>query len=664
VDQHGAAVAGARLTVSLPADLVALRHRQEWNEHGDSLDLRVDADALGRFVLPDGLPPGEWRLGVGDPSGERLMRLRSPLCLLVGDEPPRDLVVTVAAEPPWNRLDVAVLDEHERGVPGMSVEVTGGRAGWRFQTDAEGRCQIFDVTRSDEPWTLAASATDTHAAIAPVEGVRCSIGSLVLRTTTLPPRSLRLRVVLARDGKPVESYAIAWLGVETPHVRSPGTHRGGLLEVPAVPGSATAVRVIPERDDLAARDVPLPELGRGTPELEVRIEGCVRVPVRVADRAGAPAAGAEVELLFLNESRYTPAEHAWFVEGNAYDERAFFRRARERSLSYRSHEILVLSRARTASDGSVALWAPRAGMRVALRSASPAHAPRLSPEFLVASPSPQVAFVVERTGEIRGRVVPAQVARLRPLRVVLQLVDSWVTWPREGATRIDAGGGFAIEGVPPGDWRLALCLWNEQGVLLERPVRLAEGECSELVLDAHALEPATITGRVRLDGAPWAGAELRLWFRPETDARGEPTCFVAECLLGRDGRFTLKDLPPGEYSPYVSDGRFGASGRSVVAPRRRVPAGTSELDLDLVTRKMRVRVVDAETKEPIRNRQVLIETRAGIMCEPVTDEQGHAPLGFTPGDALWAHLASNEPEQGPFPVPREGDVIEIALRVR
>ena len=52
------------------------------------------------------------------------------------------------------------------------------------------------------------------------------------------------------------------------------------------------------------------------------------------------------------------------------------------------------------------------------------------------------------------------------------------------------------------------------------------------------------------------------------------------------------------------------------------------------------------------------------MPEPVTDENGYAPLEFVPGDAVWAHLKASEPEQGPFPVPREGDVIEIVLRLR
>src|SRR5262249_27770743 len=157
--------------------------------------------------------------------------------------------------------------------------------------------------------------------------------------------------------------------------------------------------------------------------------------------------------------------------------------------------------------------------------------------------------------------------------------------------------------------------------ILESSVLLAEGEQRELTLDAHSLAPVTVSGRVRVDSTPMAGGVIRAWFRPDPDQRGGATSFVAGCLLDPAGRFTPKDVPPGEYIFHVMDGFRIAHSRSIIAPRQRVPPGAaSELKLELVTRAMRIHVVDAETKAPVKNRQVLIETRAGTMCEPVTDE--------------------------------------------
>jgi hypothetical protein len=51
----------------------------------------------------------------------------------------------------------------------------------------------------------------------------------------------------------------------------------------------------------------------------------------------------------------------------------------------------------------------------------------------------------------------------------------------------------------------------------------------------------------------------------------------------------------------------------------------------------------------------------GTIFEPTTDADGCATLPFHPGEELLARLGWGGPEQGPFAVPADDRVLEIAL---
>ena len=71
-------------------------------------------------------------------------------------------------------------------------------------------------------------------------------------------------------------------------------------------------------------------------------------------------------------------------------------------------------------------------------------------------------------------------------------------------------------------------------------------------------------------------------------------------------------------------------------------------------------MVDAATRAPIANRKVMLDTRVLVMSEPTTDADGCATLTFTPGEELFPQLGRG-PEQGPFAVPADDRMLEIAL---
>lgn len=237
----------------------------------------------------------------------------------------------------------------------------------------------------------------------------------------------------------------------------------------------------------------------------------------------------------------------------------------------------------------------RARWRLAVRH--PGHAPRsvvieaLAPEVETEARLMEGAALMLRAVDEEGRPWPSPVARLfsddaPDLDLLPELAPG------------DEEGRLALEHLLPGRYTIELRAAGAQPRVL-RGLELANGRTSEL--GELVLPPgARIAGRVEDEaGAPLEGAEVRLrgW------AGGRR--LVLEQESGPEGRFAFEGLD------LESPSRVDASAEDRLSDREEdVPPNTTELVLRLEPAgRLRARVVDAETGEPVKRYRAVAEGR-------------------------------------------------------
>jgi protocatechuate 3,4-dioxygenase beta subunit len=146
-----------------------------------------------------------------------------------------------------------------------------------------------------------------------------------------------------------------------------------------------------------------------------------------------------------------------------------------------------------------------------------------------------------------------------------------LTSPQPALGQVDAEGRYRIERLGPGDWNVTA---HTSGRSLQEPLHLAPG-VREAVLDLHFQTGFTLSGRVLLDHAPLAGAQVVV-FTPTRSF---------QALTGPDGGFRLSDLPADHYSLMALD-----SGRELSARRDVEIDADQEVTFDIVTGGLRGRI--------------------------------------------------------------------------
>ncbi len=141
---------------------------------------------------------------------------------------------------------------------------------------------------------------------------------------------------------------------------------------------------------------------------------------------------------------------------------------------------------------------------------------------------------------------------------------------------VDMEGRYWIENLGAGEWNVSA---RTEGRSIAEPLHLAPG-VREAILDLRFQTGFTLSGRVLLDHAPLAGAQVMV-FTPTKSFK---------TLTGPDGGFRVSDLPADHYVLMALD-----SGPELIARKRVEIAGDQEVTFDIPTGGLRGRVSAAGT---------------------------------------------------------------------
>ncbi len=159
------------------------------------------------------------------------------------------------------------------------------------------------------------------------------------------------------------------------------------------------------------------------------------------------------------------------------------------------------------------------------------------------------------------------------------------------------------------------------------------------------LEPlAAVAGEVlAIDGVPPAGARVSVEViavqpAPGTEDAGSPAHAVEPAAIDAEGRFILAELPAGEYLLKAAAPGFEVETRTItLAPGERLELESIVL---LHGRALEVRVIDAETAEPIAGAELTALSPPGAAYE-VSDQDGEIVLATRARETLELRLSAD-----------------------
>jgi len=462
----------------------------------------------------------------------------------------------------------------------------------------------------------------------------------------LPPRATLTVQVVDRDEAPVVNAELRFLDEsplnEIPVIQAPRELRG---RVSAREDGSYVVTGLPVGNwNVLAR---APGFGVGSSQVELAAEGgAVRI-VLPAERT--------LSVRVLDAAELTPVEHALVA-----------------ALPARSGFLpMPLAAARTDARGTAALRQLPADSGLRLRATHPGHAPAVAPVPGGGEPADApIELLLTRGGDLVGRVTTGGEAPANPLMLVLEPHGSHEL-PEQEMVRFGltgADGTFRIRHLAAGQWG-----WNVfprflfadplkvVKTAMDEPDELARGRCQieegkETRLEIEALPegellPATLRGRVRVDGGPGADLEVRLSGRRYRNGKCDES-----------GRFEFSDLRPGEYSLEVV--RESDGGRATLHERTLSLAPGEIIDLDVDVRTIDTSVVvraadggpaaHAEVRATRMASDDATGTSEGGQTHSVTDAEGRVTLALRSGK--W-RVAARHAELG-----RAATTIEIAAR--
>jgi len=219
------------------------------------------------------------------------------------------------------------------------------------------------------------------------------------------------------------------------------------------------------------------------------------------------------------------------------------------------------------------------------------------------------------------------------------------------AGRLDLAGHYAVEHLPPGDWRVQAEL--DGGRRHAAATVSLDGSAREVTRDLEFGSGLRLTGRLLYRGDPVAGAHVQLSGLTATGERS--------VLSGHDGTFRIEDLAPGRYRLDVLD-----RSRALSYVQDLELSADRDLLLELESATLVGTVIAADSGEPIDEalvtvRRVLAASGdTGPLITVATDPTGaFAVAHLTPGDYLLSaradgHVPTERPlrvEAGVAPAP-------------
>lgn len=609
VDDRGAPVAKVgvllkNLPLPLASDMSANDTRFGWSA----------ADGAFRVEVP--IPLGTWGLGV-QAAG---MRLVSPDRVIVTANSAEPVVVTVRRMP---SIEGRVVDE--QGLPVARVYLSG---------------ELHRSGRMASAWSRKDGTFVLHAVDDEPKPVRLVIddpgpcepwwsderlwewGSKDVTVVLKQALSFELTVVERQTGAPVTQYAVCCYHEKANSslqrdLRLGGEHEGGRVTVDRVWRGKNFLQVIPI--DKALQPSAMLEFeasDAGVAPLRVELDRLQRVAVRAVTVGKEPAVGSKVEVVVKGTMPFdasAPAQES--RSGNS---------GYGHFPGFRQHELV--GSAVTGADGRAELLVTPGARGLVVRVTGPHPPIVVDPAVLV--PGDDFVVVVPDGGGIVGK---AALRGLDPTRITVHPRPSGGQEPPrrsrdEGVLQVD--GGFTLRGLAPGAYQLRLSyavrFTHEHGSsggstdldVTVPEVTVLAGRDTAVEIDATALAPATLRGRLLLDGAVPAAA--RAFVRAERGAQ------FGQFVPAADGVFEATGLLPGTYRAWLVVGDFQAGGGDCIAADDTFLLAAGEQltrDFAFTRRRLVVTILQADAKTPAAGMQVMANGQ-DFFTRLVADDHG------------------------------------------
>lgn len=493
----------------------------------------------------------------------------------------------------------------------------------RVPVAGDGSFELREVPLGASFQVAAASAgyADGRVPLRLLEGESPSDVQLELERTA----GVRLRFVDFLTQRPIAGARLSNL----PEL--PASDAGGIVDasrLAAESSSSLLIRASAPRYCGLLRHVQSPEWSEGTVTTVPLIAGA-RFEGVVRDAEGRPIQGARVEL--QSRSR----------QGNRFDATVQLKLegwAPNWMVGAESLEGVVTD----AAGRFVSLAVPPQSEIWRLEVSAEAHATSLVDPGPTGAPGTATWVEVElapaRAGKIRGHLT------LNGAPTAGQVV--WSSGDASGRASADPAGAFLIEQVEPGEVRLRAEVSDgprRYGRLMEdQAVTVALPPLAEVEQDiALALTIAATTGVVRTQrGEPMGGVEVRAAL-PDREAN-------LRTKTGADGRFELE--LPAVPQAWTLSARGSWAGEPVQAM-----AGERDLVI-LVTEvgRLRLRLLDAEDGQPLRQFEVLARTPGESASRSIASSERNAP-----DPAGWVEVSAPSGPLDVTLVPSQRDYMQV-----
>ncbi|MFL6262254.1 MAG: carboxypeptidase regulatory-like domain-containing protein [Thermoanaerobaculia bacterium] len=307
------------------------------------------------------------------------------------------------------------------------------------------------------------------------------------------------------------------------------------------------------------------EIAPGANQRELVFPAGVKISGRVSDETGAPVAGAGLSLNSVGPGE--SLETASLADG---------------SFQFP-----------TVSDGIYRL-----------SGAAPGFAEAALPEEVQVAGQEigGLALRLSRGATLTGKLLGLEPEELGAATVNAFRMTEGVSFTHPFLSRTDREGRYKITDLAPGDWRISA---QARGRSVQESLQIAPG-VREAVLDLRFSTGFTISGRVTMDGAPLAGAQV--WV--------SSTGASFQGQTGPEGGFQIPNVLAGRYTLTATD--QGGSGTSVNVEI----TGDQEVNLDFSTGGLRVRALASGA--PVANAFVSLSGRVPFFGRgrPMTDAAG------------------------------------------
>lgn len=652
VDESGAPMAKVAVAVqNLPLPIAASMAANNIR-YGTS-------DASGEFTIQVAIPVGTWSIDV-QARGRRLLGPDSATVTERGAEP---LLVTVRSMP---SIRGQVFDELGQPVQGVEIRAELNRSGRMAsgRSNAEGRFTIYAVDAEPKPVQLR---IDHPGPCEPPENEDATLwewGSQDVRLQLRRALTCEIVVVERVSGAPVTQFAVScyserakWSSQKG--LRHSGEHPEGRLTVDGVWRGKNFLRVTPlDPALLPSATLEFEASDAGVPPQRVEVDRLDPATVRVRAADGTPVPGSKVEVIVKGSDQFS--EDSWAQDSRGSN------LGWPSNPNHRSHRLV--SSATTGVDGVAKVFLPPAAVGLVVRVTGE-HSPTIVDPAQF--PAGQDLIVVPL---VAGSIVG--VVRVQGLPADLIQILRHRGEPTQHAyfkdeVALAADGSFALRRLSEGRYQLRLTYVvpyrsTNGGSEVRHSLGLPDldlvveaGRETAVEVDATAIVPGTVRGRVFLDGAVAAPARVFL--------RMEPGGQYGQFLLDADGVFEAAGLLPGKYRVGLVVGDFQTGSEDAIlhddlfslAPGQQLIS-----DFHYVRRRLVITLLQSDGKTPAANVAYSCSIPGTMPRNGTTDQEGRLILDPAPTGEVHIRPRNTRYALGPVQVPEGQTSHSVTLTLR